>query len=49
MILYYAIISFIAVIIGATLALIFKPGLGAAAYINTDIAAGIQAQVATTM
>jgi len=49
MILYYAIISFVAVIIGATLALIFKPGLGAAAYINTDIAAGIQAQVATTI
>ena len=49
MILYYAIITTIAVTIGAILAMIFQPGLGAASYINSDIASGIQAQVATTI
>lgn len=49
MVFYYAIITVIAVIIGAVLALVFKPGLGAAAYINSDVATGIQAQVATTI
>lgn len=49
MIFYYAIITVVAVIIGAVLALIFQPGLGAAAYINSDVATGIQAQVATTI
>ncbi len=49
MVFYYAIITIVAVIIGAVLALVFKPGLGAAAYINSDVATGIQAQVATTI
>lgn len=49
MIFYYAIITTIAVILGAVLALLFKPGLGAASYINSDVASGIQAQVATTI
>ena len=49
MIFYYAIITTVAVTLGAGLALILKPGLGAAAYINSDVATGIQAQVATTI
>jgi len=49
MIIYYAIITSIAVVVGMVLALIFKPGLGAASYINTEIATGIQAQVAATI
>ena len=49
MIFYYAIITTIAVVIGAVLALLLKPGLGAASYINSDVATGIQAQVATTI
>ncbi len=49
MIFYYAIITVVAVIIGAVLALVFKPGLGAAGFINSDIATGIQAQVAATI
>ena len=49
MILYYAIITSVAVAVGAGLALLFKPGLGATEYITTDVAANIQAQVATTI
>ena len=49
MILYYAIITSAAVSIGAFLALVFKPGLGAASFINSEVATGIQAQVATTI
>ena len=49
MIFYYAIISVAAVSIGTLLALILKPGLGAAAFINSDVATGIQAQVASTI
>lgn len=49
MIFYYAIITVVAVIIGAVLALMFKPGLGAAEFINSDIATGIQSQVAATI
>lgn len=49
MIFYYTIITVIAVTIGATLALLLKPGLGAAHYINIDTATGIQAQVAATI
>ena len=49
MILYYAIISLVAVSIGAALALLLQPGLGAAAFINSDTATGIQAQVASTI
>ena len=49
MIFYYAIISVVAVSIGAFLALLFQPGLGAAAYINSDVATDIQAHVASTI
>ncbi len=49
MIFYYGIITVAAVTIGAVLALLLKPGLGAAHYINMDTAAGIQAQVASTI
>ena len=49
MIFYYAIITVMAVILGAALALIFHPGVGAATYINSDIATDIQAQVAATI
>ncbi len=49
MICYYAIITSVAVALGAGLALLIKPGLGAAAYINSDVATGIQAQVAATI
>jgi len=49
MIMYYAIITAVAVSLGAGLALLIKPGLGAAAYINSDVATGIQAQVAATI
>lgn len=49
MIFYYAIISVIAVVLGATLALVFQPGLGAASYITADIATDIQAHVASTI
>ena len=49
MIFYYAIITTIAVILGAGLALLFQPGLGAASYITNDVATNIQAQVASTI
>ena len=49
MIFYYAIITGIAVALGAGLALLIKPGLGAAAYITSDIAADIQSHVAATI
>ena len=49
MIAYYGIITIIAVTVGAVLALLLKPGLGAAHYINLDTAADIQAQVAATI
>ncbi len=49
MIFYYAIITVVAVTVGASLAVLMKPGLGAAAYINSDVATGIQAQVAATI
>lgn len=49
MIFYYGIITLVAVTIGASLALLLKPGLGAAHYINIDTAADIQAQVAATI
>lgn len=47
MILYYGIITVVAVTIGATLALVVKPGLGAAQYISANSAVEIQNQVAT--
>lgn len=49
MLFYYGLITLVAVTIGAALALLLKPGLGAAHYINIDTAADIQAQVATTI
>ncbi len=49
MIFYYGIITIMAVTIGAMLALLLKPGIGAAHYINLDTAADIQAQVAATI
>ena len=49
MIFYYTIITVMAVTIGGALALLLKPGLGAAHYINIDTAADIQAQVAATI
>lgn len=49
MILYYGIITTVAVTIGAVLALTIKPGLGAAQYISANAAVEIQNQVATTI
>src|SRR5574344_1059185 len=49
MILYYGIITTAAVAIGTALALIVKPGLGAAHYINNATAVSVQHTVATTM
>ena len=49
MIFYYGFITLVAVTIGTALALLLKPGLGAAHYINIDTAADIQAQVAATI
>lgn len=49
MIFYYAIITTVAVALGAGLALLIKPGLGAAAYITSDIATDIQSHVAATI
>ena len=49
MIVYYGIITTLAVTIGATLALVFKPGVGAAHYITENAASEVQASVATAM
>ena len=49
MILYYAILTILAVLVGAGLAILFQPGLGAASYITSDIATDIQAHVAATI
>ena len=49
MVLYYGIITFIAVTIGAVLAILVKPGLGAAQYIAANTASEVQASVATAM
>ncbi len=49
MILYYGIITVAAVTIGAALALIFQPGLGAAHYITENAASEVQASVATAV
>ena len=49
MIVYYGIITSAAVAIGAALALIIKPGLGAAHYITANAASEVQASVATAM
>ncbi len=49
MVLYYGIITTIAVIIGAALSLIMKPGLGAAHYIAANTATEVQSSVAAAM
>lgn len=49
MVLYYGIITTAAVIIGSVLALVFKPGLGAANYIAANTAVEVQNSVATAM
>ena len=49
MVIYYGIISLAAVTIGSTLALIFKPGLGAASYIAHNTAVEVQTSVAVAM
>ncbi len=49
MIVYYGIITSVAVAIGAALALVMKPGLGAAHYIAENTASEVQASVATAM
>ncbi len=49
MVVYYGIITSIAVAIGAVLALIFKPGVGAAHYIAENAASEVQASVAAAM
>ena len=49
MILYYGILTTIAVTIGTTLALLIKPGTGAAHYISENVASGVQASVQTVM
>lgn len=49
MILYYGIITTVAVTLGAFLALTIKPGVGAAHYINTNTATSIQQQVSTSI
>lgn len=49
MIVYYGIITVVAVTIGALLALTIKPGVGAAQYINTSSAIEIQNQVSTNI
>ena len=49
MILYYAILTIIAVTVGATLAIFLQPGLGAAGFITNDVATDVQAHVAATI
>ncbi len=49
MIIYYGILTTIAVTIGSALALIFKPGAGAAHYISANVASDVQTHVTTAM
>ncbi len=49
MVLYYGIITSIAVTIGAVLAILVKPGLGAAQYIAANTASEVQASVTAAM
>ena len=49
MVLYYGILTTIAVTIGSALALIFKPGSGAANYISANTASEVQASVASSL
>lgn len=49
MIVYYGIITVVAVTLGAILALTIQPGNGAAQYINQGVSVGVQDQVAATI
>lgn len=49
MVLYYGILTTIAVTIGTVLALVIKPGAGAAHYIAANVASDVQASVSTAM
>ncbi|MBO5738878.1 dicarboxylate/amino acid:cation symporter [bacterium] len=49
MIFYYAILTTIAVAVGAFLAIVMQPGVGATSFINSEIASDIQLQVASTI
>ncbi len=49
MIIYYGILTTIAVTIGSALALIFKPGAGAAHYISANVASDVQTHVTAAM
>ncbi len=49
MVAYYGIITTVAVVIGIALALIFKPGIGAAHYITENAASEVQASVSAAM
>ncbi len=49
MLVYYGILTSIAVTIGAALALIMKPGIGAASYISENAASSVRETVAATM
>ena len=49
MVLYYGILTTIAVTIGSGLALLLKPGAGAAHYISANVVSSVQASVATAM
>ena len=49
MILYYGILTTIAVTIGSALALLIKPGSGAAHYISANVVSSVQASVAAAM
>lgn len=49
MIFYYAILTTIAVTVGAFLAIVMQPGVGATSFINSDIASDIQLHVASTI
>ncbi len=49
MIFYYAILTILAVGVGASLALVLQPGLGAAGFIASETAADVQAHVASTI
>ncbi len=49
MVLYYGILTTVAVTIGSVLALLVKPGAGAAHYIAANVASDVQASVATAM
>ncbi len=49
MVIYYGILTTIAVTIGSSLALLMKPGSGAAQYISVNVASEVQASVSAAM